>query len=113
VPKEITHWWLASEVLAELAPACAEGNSAPEVSCRKNSPALARLLKQNRNLFLLGSVGPDFLFYYLWGPEIEKFRAAAMALHGSDGGDTLGILSKTAEEYRDGLSEAVWAFLFG
>jgi hypothetical protein len=112
MPKEITHWWLASEVLAELTAAWGS-NSAPDGSCRKNSPALARLLKQNRNLFLLGSVGPDFLFYYLSGPETEKFRAAAMALHGSDGGDTLTILSETAEEYGGSPPETVLAFLFG
>jgi hypothetical protein len=113
VPKEITHWWLACEVLAGLTADGAADNSAPDASRRENAPALARLLRQNRNLFLLGSVGPDFLFYYLSGPENERFREAAMTLHGSDGGDTLAILAKTAEEYGDELSEAVWAFLFG
>jgi hypothetical protein len=111
VPKEITHWWLAAEVLASL----------------EDHPRLAQLLKRNRNVFLLGSVGADFLFYYLHGGELAAFREAAMVLHGSDGGDTLAVLAKTAEVYAavlDGgvwpegengnnLAEAVWAFLFG
>jgi AcrR family transcriptional regulator len=111
VPKEITHWWLAGEVLASL----------------EDCPLLARLLERNRNVFLLGSVGPDFLFYYLYGSELALFREAAMVLHGSDGGDTLAILAKTAEVYAavlesgvwpegergNNLAEAVWAFLFG
>jgi hypothetical protein len=110
VPKEITHWWLSLEVLAGL-----------------KHPLLAELLKRNRNVFLLGSVGPDFLFYYLYGPENEKFRRAAMTLHGAEGNDTLAILAKTAdiysavlenhvpaiEEHGFNLAEAVWAFLFG
>jgi hypothetical protein len=110
VPKEITHWWLAGEVLAGL-----------------KTPLLAELLERNKNIFLLGSVGPDFLFYYLYGPEIARFREAAMILHGSDGGDTLAVLAETADVYAavlqnqiwpDGesgnnLAEAVWAFLFG
>jgi hypothetical protein len=110
VPKEISHWWLSLEVLAEL-----------------KTPLLARLLGRNRNVFLLGSVGPDFLFYYLHGPESGRFREAAMVLHGADGGDTLAILAKTADIYSAvlenpvlsiggqgfNLAEAVWAFLFG
>jgi hypothetical protein len=110
VPKEVCHWWLSLEVLAEL-----------------KKPLLAALLGRNRNVFLLGSVGPDFLFYYLHGPENQRFREAAMTLHGADGSDTLAVLAKTAEIYsaalenhvltigEDGrnLAEAVWAFLFG
>jgi hypothetical protein len=111
VPKEITHWWLASEVLSSL----------------EECPLLAQLLERNRDVFLLGSVGPDFLFYYLYGSELTLFREAAMVLHGSDGGDTLAVLAKTAEVYAavlengvwpegengNNLAEAVWAFLFG
>jgi hypothetical protein len=110
VPKEVSHWWLSLEVLAEL-----------------KQPLLGALLGRNRNVFLLGSVAPDFLFYYLHGPENQKFREAAMALHGADGGDTLAILAKTAGIYSAALenhavaigeggfnlAEAVWAFLFG
>jgi hypothetical protein len=111
VPKEITHWWLASEVLAAL-----------------KHPLLSELLERNKNIFLLGSVGPDFLFYYLHGPEEKRFREAAMVLHGSDGNDTLAILVKTADAYSavlqdpavwsgeengNNLAEGVWAFLFG
>ncbi|MDR1932391.1 MAG: zinc dependent phospholipase C family protein [Spirochaetales bacterium] len=109
MPKEITHWWLAGEVLANL-----------------RTPVLAGLLKRNRNIFLLGSVGPDFLFYYAHGPEQKSFREAAMVLHGSEGGDTLAILAETADVYAavlqhgvwpdesgNNLAEALWAFLFG
>jgi hypothetical protein len=110
VPKEIAHWWLACEVLEGL-----------------KSPLLAEILRRNKNIFLLGSVGPDFLFYYLHGQETERFREAAMFLHGADGNDTLAILAKTADGYSavlenqvipvgengGNLSEAVWAFLFG
>jgi hypothetical protein len=70
-------------------------------------------LEKNRNLFLLGAVGPDYLFYYLFGPELERFRAAAMVLHGSDGGDTLAVLARTAERYGEKIPDGVLAFLYG
>lgn len=118
MPKEITHWWLSLEVMAEL-------QTGPQREPR--CPLLAGLLGRNRNLFLLGSVGPDFLFYYLHGPENRRFRDAAMVLHGADGSDTLEILAKTADvylaalenhilvigEHGFNLAEAIWAFLFG
>lgn len=101
MPKEITHWWLALEALGELR---AAGGGARSFS---------ELLDRNRNLFLLGSVGPDFLFYYLAGPERESFRDAAMVLHGTDGGDTLAVLARTAERYGGSPPEGVSAFLYG
>ena len=117
MPKEITHWWLVLEILESLnhAPSAVDAMETAKspLPVQKTCPVLASVLSKNRNAFLLGSVGPDFLFYYLHGSEKEKFRDAGMFLHGSEGNDTLTILSETIEEFGDTVSEAVWAFLFG
>ncbi|MCL1818563.1 MAG: zinc dependent phospholipase C family protein [Spirochaetaceae bacterium] len=104
MPKELAHWWLAGETLASLQAGC---------------PLLAELLARSRNVFFLGAVGPDFLFYYLYGSETGRFGEASRILHGSDGSDTLAILAKTAEawsaapENGNAVPDTVWAFLYG
>jgi hypothetical protein len=110
MPKEYTHWWLALETLRELR-RC--GGSPEGEGPGHNPAALADILQKNRNLFLLGAVGPDFLFYYLSGPEKERFRDAAMVLHGGTGGDTLAVIAGTMEHYGGVVPEPVRAFLFG
>ena len=126
MPKEITHWWLAGEVLGTLRSSVPlqgdggrsmrDGGSAAGPSMAGGDGgwrALVEMLEKNRNLFLLGAVGPDFLFYYLFGPEHRRFLAAAGVLHGSDGSDTLAVLARTARKWGTELPPGVLAFLFG
>ena len=102
MPKELAHWWLARETLESFKNTC---------------PLLAGLLERNTNVFLLGAIGPDYLFYYLYGSELGRFGEASKILHGAAGGDTLAIVAKTADtwyaEGENAVPEAVWAFLFG
>ena len=76
-------------------------------------PTLAHCIINAPNTFLLGSVGPDFLFYYLAGPEKESFRKAAMILHGRDGGNTLRPFVSVAEAYGGRFGVPVGSFLLG
>ena len=103
MPKEYTHWWLAREALLRV-----KASKDEDVARR-----LAPLLERNRSLFYLGAVGPDFLFYYLFGPEIQAFRKAGMDLHGSNGADTLKILGQRAATWKAGVPETELAFLYG
>lgn len=103
MPKEYTHWWLANETLLRLKSAGAEAAAGGLVS----------ELERNRELFFLGAVGPDFLFYYLRGPAREAFWKAGRVLHGKDGSDTLAVLSRRAAAWMDGAPPGEIAFLFG
>jgi len=103
VPKEYAHWWLASETLERLK-AAGEQNVARR---------LVPVLERNRALFLLGAVGPDYLFYYLFGPALGDFRKAGRILHGGDGSDTLAVLSRRAALWKEAPPPWEVAFLFG
>ena len=121
MPKELTHWYLAEKVAhAILTPMEREDSrlySAPldptPSDLAPSYPALARCIRSAPHTFLLGAVGPDYLFYYLKGPEREAFQAAAMVLHGRDGGNTLRPLVSAVEAYGGRFDLAVGAFLLG
>lgn len=78
-----------------------------------NASAVSRCIREAPNLFLLGAVGPDFLFYYLVGKERAAFQSAAMVLHGRDGGNTLRPLAETVKRYSSKFGTSTGAFLLG
>lgn len=95
-----------------------EGSATPQprISHMQSSfpfPTLTHCIQACPHSFLLGAVGPDFLFYYLKGPELQRFREAAMVLHGRDGGNTLRPFASVAETYGGKFGWAVGAFLLG
>ncbi|HOV38442.1 MAG TPA: zinc dependent phospholipase C family protein [Spirochaetales bacterium] len=100
MPKELTHWMLAKKAGDQIVE---EGNA----------PAISRCIREAPNLFLLGAVGPDFLFYYLTGKEKDAFQSAAMVLHGRDGGNTLRPLAETVKRYSSKFGTRIGAFLLG
>ncbi|MFQ3621513.1 MAG: hypothetical protein SNJ78_11290, partial [Spirochaetales bacterium] len=133
MPKELTHWYLASQVAKTLHgewalpytlkrrhsffkksllpeghliqhPARIENLENPTIYQSPPIgatpfPTLAECVTEAPHTFLLGAVGPDFLFYYLAGSEKEKFSKAAMVLHGRDGGNTLRPLTGVVQKY--------------
>ncbi|MCX7786721.1 MAG: zinc dependent phospholipase C family protein [Spirochaetes bacterium] len=106
MPKELTHWYLAKKISETiLSLSNSDGTSI--------YPTLCQCLREAPNTFLLGAVGPDFLFYYLYGPELNHFREAAMVLHGRDGGNTLRPFYSVVEASGGRFGSALGAFLLG
>lgn len=116
MPKELTHWYLAKKVADEILFPTEKQDSRlyPASSYQTPSyPTLSRCVQAAPHTFLLGAVGPDFLFYYLKGPDREAFREAALVLHGRDGGNTLRPFVSVAEAYGGRFGLGVGAFLLG
>jgi len=71
MPKEITHWKIALKAASGL-----------------EDDSFGRMLKERRNVYLLGAVLPDLPYYYLVGPKREEMMALAERLHAEHGEDS-------------------------
>jgi membrane-bound metal-dependent hydrolase YbcI (DUF457 family) len=95
MPKEITHWTLASTV----------ANKLPEGSL------FFEPIRSFSNLFLLGAITPDIPFYYLAGPKTKVIQGLSAPFHGTDGRALLPALT-FLDNYPD-QNPAVLAFAAG
>jgi len=75
MPKEITHWQIASRVSEEL-----------------KGSEIGDLLSINPFCLKLGAVFPDALFYNRNGKETERFLTLSEEFHGAGGEDTYRII---------------------
>ena len=101
MPREIVHWHVV-----DLLPQALEAHD----------PALASLIRLNRNAAYLGAVAHDTPYYYAFGFS-SKAQHVAETLHGKDGEDTFQPLFTLAQSIQTSKSdqwhESDLAFLYG
>lgn len=95
MPKEITHWLIAEEVIAGL----------------DNTSPLKKIISGCKNLYLLGAVLPDSLLYMKFGKDAAAILKRANEIHNAT--DTFYFLKKYIEEYDGDLPDAEVALLSG
>ncbi|MBI9076605.1 MAG: zinc dependent phospholipase C family protein [Desulfatibacillum sp.] len=94
MPKEQTHWILASQ------------------ACRRlENGRVRRMISQNPNLYLLGAVIPDTPMYAL--ERAAEYDELAHHLHGKSGENTFAPLAGLVESYEGRWSDGMWAFVLG
>ena len=81
MPKELTHWHVAHEVLKQDLP--------PEVTKR---------IKTNRDLYFLGAIAHDIPFYDLSQPPETRIERIGNQLHGANGENTMFPLIEILEQ---------------
>ncbi len=94
MPKEQTHWILATQAAQSL----------------ERGP-IKDIIEKHPNLYLLGAVSPDTPMYALH--DMAQFAALAQQLHGRYGENTFKPLTHVLEYYQDAWSPGLWAFVLG
>lgn len=95
MPKEITHWLIAEEVITGL----------------EDTSRLKKIISGCKNLYLLGAVLPDSLLYMKFGKDAAAILKRANEIHNA--ADTFYFLKKYIDEYDGDLPDAEVALLSG
>jgi len=98
MPKEITHWLLASEVASGL-----------------RGTAFREPLERYKNILRIGAVAHDAPYYYLRGDRDRRFGDLPRKLHGTvdDAYELIGALLSFTLERPSGERNPLFAFLVG
>ncbi len=98
MPKELTHWYLATRCADRLARARAlttepSGTTVPDGSVVPDGSGstLGEVLARNLSVYLIGAVAPDLLYY---AKDASRYRDAADRAHGVNGENSYGFLSR-------------------
>ena len=78
MPKELTHWYLAAR--------CAD-----RLALSRTGSVPGEVLSRNVGAYLIGAIAPDILYY---ARRAGRFRDAADKVHGANGENSYGFLSR-------------------